>query len=162
MLTKNWTERPAFTLVELLVVIAIIGVLTALLLPAIQAAREASCRISCGNNLKQIALACHNYHDTLKKLPAKGWTGPPAPSFLPGPKKPGVSLSWMVAVLPFIEQNVLYDEWDGNNYYWADPKNGTTTANSPVGSNLWIAAQSIPAYVCPSDGTNGDGILTTQ
>jgi prepilin-type N-terminal cleavage/methylation domain-containing protein len=99
---------PGFTLVELLVVIAIIGVLVALLLPAVQAAREAARRTQCSNNLKQIALAMHNYHDTYGALP-----------WLRGPSNEGTrntsprgneeTISGHVHILPFIEQRPLYD-----------------------------------------------------
>lgn len=98
-------DRAAFTLVELLVVIAIIGVLVGLLLPAVQAAREAARRMSCGNNLKQIALAMHNYHDTNLALPSVGFD------------YYGVNLdthSWVARVLPFVEQQALYDTIDFN------------------------------------------------
>jgi len=93
-----------FTLVELLVVIAIIGILIALLLPAVQAAREAARRASCQNNLKQLALAAHNYHDSFNTFPASSW-------LLPGPGEDtvngGTSLGLHIALLPFIEEDSL-------------------------------------------------------
>jgi prepilin-type N-terminal cleavage/methylation domain-containing protein len=95
-------RRPGFTLVELLVVIAIIGILVALLLPAVQAAREAARRSQCQNNLKQLALACHNHHDNKKRLPfsVSPWAegGPP----------PRTGRGWIIEALPFMEQQNLY------------------------------------------------------
>jgi len=100
-------KKRAFTLVELLVVIAIIGVLVALLLPAIQAAREAARRTQCSNQLKQLALAFHNHHDTHGHLPTGGWRfdwlGYPDYGF--GKEQPG---GWMYNILPFIEQGNLH------------------------------------------------------
>jgi len=100
-------RRRAFTLVELLVVIAIIGILIALLLPAVQAAREAARRASCSNNLKQIGLGLHMYHDTHKRLPA-GWWG-----FDPGTGGPHwfgePGWAWSAAILPYMEQTAVYD-----------------------------------------------------
>jgi prepilin-type N-terminal cleavage/methylation domain-containing protein len=100
--------RPrAFTLVELLVVIAIIGVLVALLLPAVQAAREAARRINCGNNLKQMALACHNFNDTYNSLPpvdmGDNWG------------------TWALWILPYSEQKNYYDRWDIKKRYYVQP-----------------------------------------
>ncbi len=93
---KERTDRPAFTLIELLVVIAIIAVLIALLVPAVQKVREAAARADCQNNLKQIGLALHNYHDTFTRFPPA--VGPNAP--LP---KYGED-SWLRHILPYIEQ----------------------------------------------------------
>lgn len=96
-----------FTLVELLVVIAIIGVLVALLLPAVQAAREAARRNQCMNNLKQMGLAFQNHESTMRHLPTGGWgyawVGDPARGF--GERQPG---GWVFNILPFVEQNTLY------------------------------------------------------
>jgi prepilin-type N-terminal cleavage/methylation domain-containing protein len=103
-------SRLGFTLVELLVVIAIIGILVALLLPAIQAAREAGRRASCQNKLKQLSTGLHNFHDTNGTFPP-GAEG----NVLPFPNPPGntttviVGTSWIVHVLPFIEQKGVYD-----------------------------------------------------
>lgn len=127
-----------FTLVELLVVIAIIGVMVGLLLPAVQAAREAARRMSCGNNLKQIGLALHNYHDTYRKfVPARVRTANVA----------GVNswntnnISWHARILSQMEQAPLYDQinwslYDGQNQ--AVPR-----------------AAVVPAYRCPSDPGKG-------
>lgn len=129
----------AFTLVELLVVIAIIGILVALLLPAVQAAREAARRMSCGNNLKQIGLALHNYHDTYKAFPPSALipNGATADSFSP-----------QARLLSFLEQENLQDLINWNASY----------ATQPV-----VTRQRIATYICPSevgDRERPDGALT--
>ncbi|MCA9147146.1 MAG: DUF1559 domain-containing protein, partial [Planctomycetales bacterium] len=115
--SSSWRVSKGFTLVELLVVIAIIGILVALLLPAVQAAREAARRMQCSNNLKQLGIAFHNYHDTHKKLPAPYVAceltrlGGALSAVLGTPLPPGDTLhSWGTALLPFMEQQPLYDQ----------------------------------------------------
>ncbi|MEO8497629.1 MAG: DUF1559 domain-containing protein [Planctomycetota bacterium] len=155
---KRQHERVGFTLVELLVVIAIIGILVALLLPAVQAAREAARRMSCGNNLKQIALAIHNYHDTHKVFPpirggqlVSGGTQPfgSTATVYPAPC-PGwynsTAWSWRALILPFVEQQPLYNTINFNatrdNACWGGASfTGSTDPNSVR----------IPAYECPSE-----------
>jgi len=139
--------RQAFTLVELLVVIAIIGVMVGLLLPAVQAAREAARRMQCSNNLKQIGIALHNYHDTYKVLPSGVVTATADPQY-PGncnSQTPEVeSWGWAALILPFVEQAPLHDT--------AGIGRGALLQNqlsavAPIGA----ARQTIGMYVCPSD-----------
>lgn len=115
--------RAAFTLVELLVVIAIIGILVSLLLPAVQAAREAARRMQCSNNLKQIGLALHNYESAHKKFPM----GSNLSNFI----------SPFVGILPHLEQANNFNQWDFSLSY-SDPYNAD------------VSSQTISAYLCPS------------
>src|SRR6266851_5083502 len=103
------TRRRAFTLVELLVVIAIIGILMGLLLPAVQKIRESAARIKCGNNLKQIGLALHNYHDTLNMFPPGYIDGNTDPFSTPN-NDVGPGWGWAAFLLPFMEQDNLYKQ----------------------------------------------------
>ncbi|HUG67835.1 MAG TPA: DUF1559 domain-containing protein [Pirellulaceae bacterium] len=129
-----------FTLVELLVVIAIIGILVSLLLPAVQAAREAARRMQCSNNLKQIGLATHNYHDTYKSFPPGGIT--------PGPccGTPSAG-TWTLFILPFLELQNLHDQYDFNLFNDFDPGRTGRTG----GKNAFVTMQFQAVYTCPSD-----------
>ncbi|MCC9606420.1 DUF1559 domain-containing protein [Blastopirellula sp. JC732] len=134
MSRSNRRLRVGFTLVELLVVIAIIGVLIALLLPAVQQAREAARRTQCLNNLKQVGLSLHNFHDTYREFP-------------PSRIEYGY-LGWAAFLLPFMEQNALYDSLDMKATY----------------ASQTAAAQqaAIPGYVCPSRHGVGDMATTLE
>jgi prepilin-type N-terminal cleavage/methylation domain-containing protein len=138
--------RSAFTLIELLVVIAIIAVLIGLLLPAVQKVREAAARASCMNNLKQLALACHNYHDANQHFPVGGelvfttdwtwnWSWPP--------EEHSASWSWMAMVLPYMEQGNLYT------------LSGAPT--QPLNYNLASVTTPVRSFLCPSDPVSNQG-----
>jgi prepilin-type N-terminal cleavage/methylation domain-containing protein len=142
--------RGGFTLVELLVVIAIIGVLVALLLPAVQAAREAARRTRCTNNLRQIAIGAHNHHDTYGALPYGRkydmWD----------------SYTWTQLILPFIEQQNIYDKY--TTLTKTPNVNSYPGPNGPIGNdaNLREARHAqINVFVCPSDGGPKSNETTT-
>lgn len=127
------SNRKGFTLVELLVVIAIIGILIALLLPAVQAARESARRSQCNNNLKQIGLALHDYHDTFKRLPASDagvWNATGSLT--------NTDISDLARVLPYLEQMNVY-QLIRFDLKWNDPLNAAA------------AAQRVNVFMCPSD-----------
>jgi prepilin-type N-terminal cleavage/methylation domain-containing protein len=135
--------RPAFTLVELLVVIAIIGILVALLLPAIQAAREAARRTQCVNNLKQIGLGLQNYHDTFQTLPPGALFWPAAGA---NPNGDNQMWGWSTLILPFVEQAQLHDQMRVTTWTLRQLLN--------QGANIRNLAQTpLKGYRCPSDVT---------
>jgi prepilin-type N-terminal cleavage/methylation domain-containing protein len=129
--------RRGFTLVELLVVIAIIGILVALLLPAVQSAREAARRMQCQNNCKQLGLALHNYHDANNTFPFGSYW--PNEAEIDKKNNGNLGPNWVIAVLPFMEQQNLY-----NQFNFASP--------IPHANNAIPRATTLSVMMCPSDG----------
>jgi prepilin-type N-terminal cleavage/methylation domain-containing protein len=156
------SPRLGFTLVELLVVIAIIGILIALLLPAVQAAREAARRSHCRNNLKQLALAVHNFEGANGHFPPAGkgygWcssqSGGTGDSVI-------LNMSGWVLVLPYVEQSGLYNQLDLNQSFsqqntayccgFSGNKNGSMSGSPATNVNGRLMSTELPAFICPSD-----------
>ncbi len=131
-------RRRGFTLIELLVVIAIIGILVAIVLPAVQQAREASRAATCRNNLKQLGIALHNYHDTERCFPPRQ-TGTGAPGVMGSQQ---TRSSALVSLMPYVEQGAYYQQIvDNNDVPWAASV---------------VTARTVPLYICPSDPTGSD------
>jgi prepilin-type N-terminal cleavage/methylation domain-containing protein/prepilin-type processing-associated H-X9-DG protein len=166
MRSQSLFRRRAFTLIELLVVIAIIAILVALLLPAVQQAREAARRSSCKNNLKQIGLALHNYHETFSTFPPTQIFTYYPPGVAPGaagglPR----NHTWISMLLPYLEQGPLYDQIDFSLGMCTPPGScpaGAGNTPAPTGYQLDISGRPIVAtpiqtLMCPSDpGFNGN------
>lgn len=132
-MARDRLARRAFTLVELLVVIAIIGILVALLLPAVQAAREAARRTQCNNNLKQWGLAFQNHADVFRNFPM---------GELSNPRR-----TWIITTWPFIEQGNAFDKYDLNQPFYVSPH---INQNATTG----LCTQFVKGYFCPSDDAN--------
>ncbi|MBN1851181.1 MAG: DUF1559 domain-containing protein [Pirellulales bacterium] len=136
---RSKATRQAFTLVELLVVIAIIGILVALLLPAIQAAREAARRMSCGNNLKQLGLAFQNYHSSHRSLPfGSAWGA-----------EDEIAGTWFTMLMPFLEEQTKHDRLNPN-----------VLLSHP--DNEIVVTSPISMVICPSDDLGADPILDNR
>jgi type II secretory pathway pseudopilin PulG len=146
--------------VELLVVIAIIGILVALLLPAVQAAREAARRMQCSNNLKQLGLAVHNFHDTYKRFPP-GYLHTALPGSVAQPGQVIQRSGLLPQILPFMEQQALHDliGFDQDVFKPGRPTagkpvvnwyNGAATVPAPYGNTFTLAQTKVPGFLCPS------------
>lgn len=148
MLRRSSTSRPGFTIIELLVVISIIAILIALLLPAVQQAREAARRVACKNNLKQIGLALHNYESTYRLLPP-GYIHRFGPSGSSARRANHAGLAWGAMLLPYLEQGDLYRTIDPNVPVWDDV-------------NLVPRETHLPVMLCPSDTYSSIGFVIRE
>jgi prepilin-type N-terminal cleavage/methylation domain-containing protein/prepilin-type processing-associated H-X9-DG protein len=144
----NLARRRGFTLIELLVVLAIIAVLIALLVPAAQRVREAANRTSCRNNLRQIAIAVHHYHDQNGFLPPDSLVGRNWGTATQGQNWGYANWSWLARILPYIEKGDLYRE-------------ANIPTNTLEASQAWCAA-AVKTYLCPSDNTISGAPRTDQ
>lgn len=136
-------NRKAFTLVELLVVIAIIGILIGMLLPAVQQVREAARRTSCANNIRQLALACHNYESALGELPPGLYQNTDSSSIR------YYGHTWFVAILPYMEENNVYKLWNFTDSGDAAVTNGLDPAGNATAQAP--SASVVESFLCPSD-----------
>jgi prepilin-type N-terminal cleavage/methylation domain-containing protein len=159
MVERSRTMRRGFTLVELLVVIAIIGILIALLLPAVQAARDAARRSACTNNMRQIGLALHNYHDSRKIFPSATYAYKAChhvPPTRAGDTRTLNATGW-ISVLPFLEVGQIATQYDYNQAASIAITNQTTNPGAIQGDpvttsrNGEIVAMKLPVFICPSD-----------
>lgn len=139
-MSQRGAQRPAFTLIELLVVIAIIGILIALLVPAVQKVRESAARTQCANQLHQIGIATHGLYDTYKVLPPMAARNSSSPIQVDGPYKGAVGFTVFDWLLPFVEQDPLFKLANRN----------VNTANPGTGGANTIYATVVPPYLCPS------------
>lgn len=150
---RNGIAR-GFTLVELLVVIAIIGILVALLLPAVQAAREAARRSKCQNNFKQVGIAFQMFHDVHKEFPPAQETAYKSGAAQDTPTN--TNHGYNIFILPFLEEQALYDGYEFKNVWSAGVLPGSTKNNNAITRNAATAAD-IPAFLCPSSEHMGRG-----
>ena len=154
---RHRVRNDGFTLVELLVVIAIIGILIALLLPAVQAAREAARRSQCTNNLKQLGLALHNHHDVLNRFPPGGARD--QPPF--GVAEADWGSSWFVYILPYMEQLPLYQKWQFSGSSGVFNATNMTNASNLVINGYKCPSSPLPAW-CNSQTGRGFSIMAVN
>lgn len=151
---KSTNAVRAFTLVELLVVIAIIGILVALLLPAVQSAREAARRSHCANNFRQVGLAMHTYHDAIGTFPPSHiiWVQTQRSTCGPRPNNgTWYGFGWGVLILPYMEQTAVWEQFDP----------GVQLSVASTLPNFRVAATRLGTYLCPSDPQQGELVVMT-